>query len=247
MKNKKGSQYDIGAGIIAIFVILLIFGVTGIRIVSYNEYAVKKTFTGHLKEGIVDSGMKWIGWSTYKRVNNQVRNYEIVVDSASSDLQDVQVVLNMNIQIEKAQVYNFVKNYRNEEHYNEYLNNKIQEEVKTILLQYDAEEILKNRLKIRDEMKTRVMSITELKYFTINDLTIKDVEYTAKFNEVLEAKARVIQEREIITRQKENLMLIKENMQIIDIDTYFKYQLIEKWDGQSSLIISDAILTSASS
>jgi len=195
----------------------------------------------------VDSGMKWIGWSTYKRVNNQVRNYEIVVDSASSDLQDVQVVLNMNIQIEKAQVYNFVKNYRNEEHYNEYLNNKIQEEVKTILLQYDAEEILKNRLKIRDEMKTRVMSITELKYFTINDLTIKDVEYTAKFNEVLEAKARVIQEREIITRQKENLMLIKENMQIIDIDTYFKYQLIEKWDGQSSLIISDAILTSASS
>lgn len=248
MKNKKGNmEVNIVRGLGVLVFFLLIFGLIGLRIVSYNEYAVHKTFTGHLKEGVIDSGMKWIGFASFKRVNNQIRNYEIVIDSASSDFQDVQVILNLNIQIEKDSVYEFVKNYKTEADFKTYLDNKVEEKVKTILIKYNAEEILKKRLDIRDEMKIEVMTIDELKYFKFNDLTIKDIEYSDKFNEVLETKARVLQEREIIIRQKENLALIKENMQLIDIDTYFKYQLIEKWDGQSSLIISDAILTSASS
>lgn len=246
MNNKKAQGFLAGI-IIFLAIIAFIFFLTGFRKVNYNEYAVHKTFTGHLNEGVIDSGIKWIGWASFKKVNNQVRNYEIAIDSASSDFQDVQVMLNMNIQIERDQVYDFIKNYKSEAEFNTYLNNKVQEKVKTILLQYNAEEILINRLKIRDEMKESVQTIEELKYFKFNDLTIKNIEYSDKFNEVLEAKARVLQEREIIIRQKENIQLIQKNMDLVDIDTYFKYQLIEKWDGQSSLIISDAILTTASS
>lgn len=229
----------VALGIIIIVVsIILLFG---LRVVGYNEYSLEREF-GTLKPDIKHTGFNWVGIGTLLRVNNQVRNYEITIDGASSDFQDVQVTLNLNIQIEKDKVYDFVTNYRDEGEYNKYLNNKVEEKVKTILLKYNAEEILKNRLVIRDEMKSDVKDLEELKYFKFNDLTIKNIEYSEKFNEVLEAKARVLQEREVIARQKENLELIKKNMDSIDVDKYFKYQLIEKWDGKSNLIISDAII-----
>ena len=46
----------------------------------------------------------------------------------------------------------------------------------------------------------------------------------------------------MILKQKENLELQKKNIDTIDVDKYFKYQLIEKWDGKASLIISDSVI-----
>jgi len=244
--NKRGQAEGIFWFLSIIFIIFLfIWIIPGIRIVGYNEYGMERTFTGKLVPEMREQGYHHVGWGTMMKINNQVRNYEVVIDSASSDFQDVQVTLNLNIQIQKDKVYDFVKNYRNEEEYNKYLNNKVEEKVKTVLLKYNAEEILRNRLAIRDEMIEEVGNLEELKYFKFNDLTIKNIEYSEKFNEVLEAKARVLQEREIITRQKENLELVKKNMDSIDVDKYFKYQLIEKWDGKSALFVGSALIANS--
>ena len=224
-------------------ILLIVFLTFTISIVNYDEYAIEKEF-GQLYSDVKDPGFTWVGFGSLIRVNNQVRNYEVVVSAASSDYQDVTLTLNMNTKIKKDSVYDFTKNYPSEEVYTHYLNNKIQEKVKSIVLKYDAETILKNRLNISHELYLSVKDIPELQYFEFNDLTIKDVQFSPKFNEILERKAQVKQEYEIIERQKQNLELLNENMKNINIDTYFKYQLIEKWDGKSSLIISDALLTS---
>jgi len=244
VKNMKRGQLEAGGiavGIGFILLFILIWAVWAISIVNYNEFAFEKEF-GKLKPEVKEEGFRWIGFGEVIRLNNQVRSYEIVIDAASADFQDVQVVLNLNIQLEKEKAYEFLKTYRSEVEFNEYLNNKVEERVKTVLLKYNAEEILKKRLSIRDEMKVEVMELEELKFFNFNDLTLKNIDYSEKFNEVLELKARVLQEREVITRQNENLELIKKNMDLVDIDSYFKYQLIEKWDGKSNLIISQALL-----
>jgi regulator of protease activity HflC (stomatin/prohibitin superfamily) len=228
--------------VLSIFIIL--FLLIGIRIVRYDEYAIEKTFSGKLYSYVYDPGFRWLGFSSLIRVNNQVRNYEVVVEAASKDYQDVNMIVNLNMVIKKDKVYDFVKNYQSEEQYVQYLNNKIQEKIKTIIIKYDAEEVLNNRLEISKELYGSVADMPELTYFKINDLAIKNIQFSEKFSETLERKAQISIEQDILTRQKDNLELLKANMKIVDIDTYFKYQLIEKWDGKSNLIISDALLTS---
>ena len=72
-----------------------------------------------------------------------------------------------------------------------------------------------------------------------------NLEYSEAYDSIIEEKAKLDIQKEIILRQRENLELQRININSIDVDKYFKYMLIEKWDGKSSLIISDAILTGA--
>ena len=239
--NKRAELIEVIAGILIFVFLAAVFFVWAISIVNYNEYAVEREF-GTLYQDVKATGFTWVGFGTLQRTNNQVRNYEITIEAASNDYQDVKIILNLNTQIKRELVYDFVKNYLSEETYTQYLNNKVQEKVKTLVLKYSAEEILTKRIAISKELYDAVKDIPELKYFTFNDLTIKDIQFSDKFSEVLERKAQILIEREVLTRQEENLKLLKNNMQVVDIDTYFKYQLIEKWDGKSNLIISDAVL-----
>lgn len=224
-------------------VVLVVWALWAFTIVAYNDYAVEKEW-GKLYTDVREPGINYVGFGSLIRVNNQVRNYEIIVDGASSDFQSANLILNLNLRINKDQVYDFVKDYKTEELFTQYLNNKVQETVKLVLLNYGAEEMLTNRDKVQAEMYDAVVQIPELKYFTFNDLTIKNIEFSEEFNTMLERRAGVNQERVIIEKQKENLELLRQNIESVNIDTYFKYKLIEKWDGEADLIISDAILTS---
>jgi hypothetical protein len=175
-------------------------------------------------------------------VSNQVRNYQIKVDAPSKDFQSVIMDLNLNLKLKKDKVYDFVKNYADESTYITYLNNKVQEKVKTVVLQYNAEEILLNRLNASKQLYTEVQEIPELEYFEFQDLAIVNIEFKPVFDALLEKKAQVLFEREIIKNQKANLELLKTNIDVIDINKFFKYTIADKWDGKSALIISDSII-----
>lgn len=229
--------------VVAFFAVIFVGMVLiwGLCIVSYDEFALEKEF-GVLKDGIKPTGFNWVGLGSLIRVNNQVRNYQITVTGASSDKQDVNMIVNLNIRIKEDKVFDFVKAYTSEESYQSYLNNKVQEKIKSILIDYKADEVLDRRLEISKQLFESVKDIKELEYFEFKDLSITDIRFSEQFTDILERKARVSIERDILERQKENLELLKKNMAVVDIDTYFKYQLIEKWDGKSNLIISDALL-----
>ena len=240
--NKKAQDFSLFSFMIIVIIIgILTTVIIPIRIVSYNEYAVEKEW-GKLKYDVKESGFTWVGIGSLIRINNQVRNYEIEVSGASNDFQDVNVILNLNIRINKDKVYDFVRDYKDEETFTNYLNNKVQEKVKTILLKYSAEEMLLNRTQLRDEMYEAVRNLNELKYFEFNDLVIKNIAFSEEFNNMLERRASINQEKVIILKQKENLKLLNENFKEVSIDEYFKYRLIEKWDGKSDLIISEALI-----
>jgi len=242
MINKKGQENGLfGYSVLLLLGIGLLILVFGLRIVEYNEYAFEREF-GTLYQDQKETGFNWIGFGSLQRINNQVRNYEIIVKAVSKDLQDVSIDLNLNLRIKKDQAYNFLVNYKDEATYLQYLNNKVQEKVKTVILKYDAVEILNNRLAISEEFNDDVSNIKELNYFEFNDLAIKNIQFGDEFTKSLERKAQVNVERDILIKQKENLEVMRQNMGILDVDTYFKYQLIEKWDGKTPLIISDAVI-----
>lgn len=237
MPNKKGQS--IGTmSFIMIFGFIFLIAIFGFRIVDYNTYAFESEF-GTLKQEMMHTGINYVGIGSKVTVNNQIRNYEMQIDTASKDLQTVKMDLNLNVRLKQDQAYNFLKNYPNEDTYKQYLNNKIQEKLKTIVLKYNAEETLHNRINISEEMNREVKTIKELDYFEVNDIVIKNIEFSDEFNAQLERKAQVDVEREIIIKQKENMELTKKNIDQIDIDKYVKFQIVEKWDGKSALILSD--------
>ena len=190
------------------------------------------------------TGFNYIGFGSVKTVNNQIRAYNIHVAAATKDMQEVTFDVNINARIKKDESYNFLRDYYTEEVFLTYINNKIQEKSKTIIYKYDAKEMLDKRLEISHAIRDEVSVMPELKYFELEDLALANIQYSEEYNKIIEEKAKLDIQKDIIMKQKENLELQKKNIDSIDVDKYFKYQLIEKWDGKSSLIISDAILTS---
>jgi regulator of protease activity HflC (stomatin/prohibitin superfamily) len=238
--KKKGQMEILGTMGVALFIIVVVL-IWGINIVQFNEYAYEKEF-GKLSMEQKKEGFNWVGFGSLVRVNNQNRVYEIKANTASKDMQDVVVIFNLNMKLKSDQAYNYIRNYESEEAYMNYLKSKLQEKVKPTVLRFDASEILNNRLTISKDILSEVQNIKELDYFEINDLAISDITFSEEYSKTLEKNAQVLIEQDILLKQRENMKLMKENMQILDVDSYFKYQLIEKWDGKSPLIISDALL-----
>jgi len=242
--NKKGQD---GAGIFVGLGILIFVGVIwffwAFTVVEYNENAYELEW-GKLSSEQLHTGFNYIGFGSVKTVNNQIRAYNIHVAAATKDMQEVTFDVNINARIKKDESYNFLRDYYTEEVFLTYINNKIQEKSKTIIYKYDAKEMLDKRLEISHAIRDEVSVMPELKYFELEDLALANIQYSEEYNKIIEEKAKLDIQKDIIMKQKENLELQKKNIDSIDVDKYFKYQLIEKWDGKSSLIISDAILTS---
>lgn len=236
MNNKGQFGIIFGTIISSLFIIIVLFFIM-FPLISYDNYGIEKEF-GKLKPNVLETGFNYVGIGTVINVNNQIRNYEIIIESTSIDLQDVTITLNVNMRIKKDKVYYYISNYRNEETYNQYLNNKLQERIKVIVLKYKAEQFIYNRLNISNEIISEVKSIDEIDYFDILDISIKNIEYSDEFTLMLERKAQVDIERDIIIKQKENVILTNNNIALIsDVDGYFKYMISQKWNGESSLTI----------
>lgn len=233
--NKKG-QFDIFIGMVVVIGIIFVIGLFFIGIVNFDEYCFVKSFSGKLDNGIKTQGFTWKGFfGGLKCVNNQHRNHEILIDAPSKDLQKILIDLNINMKIKQDKAYDFIVNYPSEDTYTQYLNNKIQERIKITALKYNAEDFIYKRPEISKEILTEVQNIPEINYFEIGDVAVKNIEYSEGFRGMLERKAQIELESQIIQKQKANIKLIQENMQNVDMDDYFKYIISEKWDGKSSL------------
>lgn len=236
--NKKGQMEFSVILLITILLFAFIWAISSFSIIEYNEYGVIKSFSGK-----IDSDIRTQGWTnkgmfgSVIRVNNQIRNHQITIEASSKDLQKVKLILNVNMQIKTDKVFDFVKNYKDEQTYTDYLNNKMQENIKIDVLKYNVLDFVNNRSEVSKDIKADVQGIPELNYFDIKDISIVNIKYSDELEKVLEQKGQVLIEREVIQRQKENIELINENMKLTNMDDYFKYKIAEKWDGTAPLTI----------
>lgn len=234
--NKKGQIFI--AGFFIVFGVVLIAVLSSYSIIGYDDYGVAKSFTGRLNPDIKTQGWAWKGFfGSMIKVNNQIRNHEITIEASSKDLQKVSIVLNVNMQLKQDKAYDFVKNYASEEIYTQYLNNKMQENIKIDVLKFNVLDFVNNRSEVSKDIKADVQGIPELNYFDIKDISIVNIKYSDELEKVLEQKGQVLLERDVIMRQKENIQLINENMALTNMADYFKYRIAEKWDGTAPLTI----------
>lgn len=239
--NKKGQAEFWVPFVVVAIIIVLIATAFSFRIVGYNEYAIEKEF-GQIVGDFKEPGLTWVGIGTLIRVNNQVRNYDIEIDGFSKDKQQVKLDLIVNLKIKKQFVKEFILNYINEDTYKEYLENKVQDEVKIILSKYGADYALDNREALADELTKRLQAVPEIEYFEFNDVVIDDINYSPEYRAIQEDKARIGIEREIIMQERQNNIELKKNIEELNINSYLKYKIANKYTG-GNLYLGGEFLT----
>lgn len=89
-----------------------------------------------------------------------------------------------------------------------------------------------------------VSMTTPLQYFDVQDVALANIDFGDEYSKIIGEKAKLDIQKEMLIKQKENIELQQKNLDSLDVDKYFKYQLIEKWDGKSNLFLSDNLLFS---
>lgn len=238
--NKKGEVdgYAVFVFSMCLLFCVFIFILFSFSIVGYNEYAIEKEF-GQIIGDFREPGITYVGFGTLIRVNNQIRNYDIEIDGFSKDKQQVMLDIIVNLKIKNEFVKEFILNYKDEETYNTYLENKVQDEVKSILSKYEAEYALENRELLANELTERLRQVKEIEYFEFNDVVIDNIEYSPEFRAILEDSARVEIEREIIMKERQNNVELKKNIEELNINSYLKYKIANNYKGESLFLGGD--------
>jgi regulator of protease activity HflC (stomatin/prohibitin superfamily) len=233
MNKKAEGGFIFLAGIL---LFIPIFVAWAFSIVPYNDYAFEREF-GHLKMDMKTEGINYIGIGSLVEVNNQNRVIEFKAESFSKDLQQINILTNVNMKLKKEKAYEYILNYQTEEAYQSFLESQIQQRIKLVTIEYNAEQFIFNRTMIADKIEKAIREIPELDYFQINIVTLKDIVYSKDFQDAIEKKAQLEIEKGFLLKQKENLEIANDNMKLVDMDKYFKYRIAEKWDGKSALTI----------
>jgi regulator of protease activity HflC (stomatin/prohibitin superfamily) len=235
--NKKGQEE-----IIVLFIIGMIIVAIGVvfsfNIVSYNEYAIEKEF-GQIVGDFKQPGFTYVGIGSLIRVNNQMRNYAVNVDGFTSDKQKAILSLTLNMKIKEDLVKDYILDYKDEEVYQQYLEKKSMDKVKVILSKYDGEWIIENREELSKELTEMLRNVEEVKYFEFKDVVIDNIEFSEEYRGILESKARVKIEREIIMLEKQNNVELKKNIDTLNIDSYLKYKIANNYKGESLFLGGD--------
>lgn len=231
MGNKKGQEGALML-IVTVSVLLVVSAFFAFSIVSYNEYAIEKEF-GQIVGDFKQPGFTYVGIGTLIRVNNQMRNYAVDVDGFTSDKQKAVLSLTLNMKIKEDLVKDYILDYKDEATYQQYLEKKAMDKVKVILSKYDGEWIIENREELSSELTAMLREVEEVKYFEFKDVVINNIEFSDEYRGILESKARVKIEREIIMLEKANNIELKKNIDTLNIDSYLKYKIANNYKGES--------------
>lgn len=229
--NKRG-QEEWGFVLVIIVMVLLVGALFSFSIVNYNEYAIEKEW-GQIVGEFKEPGFTYVGIGTLIRVNNQMRNYPVTVDGFTSDKQKVLLQLTLNMRIKEKLVKDYIIDYKDEVTYQQYLEKKAMDKVKVVLSKYDGEWVLDNRAALSAELTDMLREVEEVKYFEFRDVVIDDIDFSDEYRGILESKARVKIEREIIMLEKANNIELKKNIDTLNIDSYLKYKIANNYKGES--------------
>jgi regulator of protease activity HflC (stomatin/prohibitin superfamily) len=229
--NKKGQEEAIF--ILTLLVVVLAFAACfAFNIVNYNEYAIEKEW-GQIVGDFKEPGFTYVGIGTLIRVNNQMRNYPVEVDGFTSDKQKALLSITLNMKIKEEFVRDYILDYKDEATYQQYLEKKAMDKVKVVLSKYEGEWMLDNRETLSKELTDMLREVEEVKYFEFKDVVIDNIEFSDQYRAILEDKARVDIELEIIMKERANNVELKKNIDTLNIDSYLKYKIANNYKGES--------------
>ena len=186
-ENKKIAKI-IGTVIISIFAIILFFG--SFYTIDAGYKGVLLTF-GKAKMITIDEGLH-IKWPmAQKVVKYEVRTmkYEAKAGAASKDLQIVSTELAVNYRV-ISEVVPILHNTIGENYEGRIIQPMVQEVVKSVTAQYNAEELIQKRDEVQAKVITELIDGLQTRHLIVEEVSMTDFDFSAEFNAAIEAKVK---------------------------------------------------------
>ena len=245
MKNKAQYTLPIALGVIGIIFLFVV--ATTVYTVPAGHRGVLLTF-GKPSEDVKGEG---IGFKipiaqTVKKLEVRTQKIEVLSDSASRDLQDVQTTIALNFHIDP---YSTNKLYQEVglSYPSRIIHPAIQESVKSVTATFTAEELITRRPEVRADIQEALRERLANYYLMVDDFNIVNFQFSEEFDRAIEAK--VTAEQQMLKAQKdlERIKIEKEQLitqaeaeaQSIKIQSealrenpdILQLRAIQKWNG----------------
>lgn len=183
-KNKKiGILVGVGVAIVALLLIVSACFAT----VPTGHTGIITTF-GKVEDQTLEAGMHFkLPWQKVITMDNRNQKSTLNLVCFSSDLQEVDVVYTVNYQIEKKNAQDIYKNI-GIDYFNTVMTPRINQAVKDMLKNYDAESLIGRRETLSSEIYE--VLVTDLSQYNIQvvSASIENLDFTDAFTAAVEAK-----------------------------------------------------------
>lgn len=133
-------------------------------------------------------------WQQVVKMDNRIQKAQVEMSCFSSDIQEVITKYTINYQIEKANAQNIYRTI-GKDYYSTIILPRIQESVKSVIANYDAENLIANREILSGEIKADLTSKLAVYNIEVIDASIEDLDFSDAFTSAVEAKQVAAQEK----------------------------------------------------
>ncbi len=240
----------IAAAVVVIAVVFVLGGALGT--VGAGQRGVLLRFqapTGDIKEEGLYYKIPFV--EQVVLMSTQIQKYTAPATSSSKDLQVVSTEVTLNYQLNASSVTEIYTDLR-QDYEGRIIQPYIQEAVKSTTANYDAEELITQRPKVKDELQDLMAIRLKPLGIDVVQLSITDFQFSPAFQDSIEAKVRAVQQaleaenalkrvefeaQQEITRAKaeaEGLRLQKQQItaQLLELrQIEVQRTAVEKWNG----------------
>ena len=186
-------------GIVACVIIII---VSCVSYVPTGYTGIVTTF-GKVHDEVLDAGLNFHApWDNVIKMDNREQRITFNLEAFSKDIQQVDVQGSINYNIDKSTAMNLYKDVGT--NYSEILiGPRINEDVKIIIAQYTAENLIENRQKTADAIYELIKSELAPKGINVISFAIENIDFTDAFESAVEAKQVATQEKQKAQTQQE--------------------------------------------
>lgn len=184
---------------IAISVVVCIVGAAGIAsecitTIPTGHTGIVTTF-GRVENYTYEAGVHTKApWQQVVKMDNRIQKAVVEMSCFSSDIQEVITNYTINYQIEKANAQTIYRTI-GQDYYNTIILPRIQESVKSVIANYDAENLISNRETLSVEIREDLTAKLEIYNIEVIDASIEDLDFSDAFTSAVEAKQVAAQEK----------------------------------------------------
>ncbi len=126
-------------------------------------------------------------------MSTQIQRYTAPASASSQDLQIVTTEITLNYQLDGGSVGEVYRTMR-QDYENRVIQPFVQEAIKATTARYNAEELITQRQQVRLELQQTMLERLKPRGISVVELSITDFQFTAMFQESIEAKVRAEQQ-----------------------------------------------------
>lgn len=225
-----GTLTCMGSIVIAAVLIVL----SSLRTVPTGHTGIVTTF-GNVEDYTYEAGVHFaLPWCRVINMDNRNQKQSVPLSCFSSDIQEVDVTYTINYQINKSNAQTIYKTIGTS-YYDTVIYPRVQEAVKSVIAQYDAETLLEKRAQLSEEIKVILTEKLAAYNIEVLDTSLENLDFSDAFTDAVEAKQ--------VAAQKKQQAQIEQEQKTMEAEEAAKRATIEaEASAQVAIIAAQADL-----